>query len=473
MAQSSVITFVSNAGRWYTLPFSCMQVLEKGKTYLLAVEQLSANNITLGAFYHNFRKGASVFDTAASWRPLESMGKELSFAIRGHFGKYDIPQFVLPSATCINSAPIALSSSSHPGGTFYGMGVSGNQFNPAMAGYGLHTVYYSRSSSQGCLDTNGKSILVDSIPVVSLAQPNPVCDNVNGVLLTGGIPSGGYYFGNGIAANRFNAGSLSPGTYTVNYTYANSSGCRDTAVASIDILPLPSVSFAALNPVCLDAPAFALNQGAPFGGSYFGLGISSDSIFTASVSGVGNRNIGYTYADSNSCRDTAFSSITVNPLPIVNLGADTSICGKQTLTLNAGNAGATFQWNTGETTSTISVNKAGTFSVQVTDGNGCSSADSISVDYSSVCTGISDLLTSGGVAVYPNPTRGILQINTHGTLQISTLELMNLQGMVLQTWQTGDAPMITLDLSRYPSGVYMLRIASSAGDGMQRINIAR
>ncbi|MCP4799217.1 MAG: hypothetical protein GY893_04635, partial [bacterium] len=72
----------------------------------------------------------------------------------------------------------------------------------------------------------------------------------------------------------------------------------------------------------------------------------------------------------------------VNPLPSIDLGNITTICddGSTPLTLDAGNAGATFAWTpNGETSRTITANAANTYEVTVTDGNNCSSTESITI----------------------------------------------------------------------------------------------
>ena len=63
--------------------------------------------------------------------------------------------------------------------------------------------------------------------------------------------------------------------------------------------------------------------------------------------------------------------------PIVDLGADTVSCGNPII-LDAGNAGATFNWSTGEVSQTITVSTSGTYWVDVIDGSG-TSRDSIEV----------------------------------------------------------------------------------------------
>ena len=60
----------------------------------------------------------------------------------------------------------------------------------------------------------------------------------------------------------------------------------------------------------------------------------------------------------------------------LNIGLrDTSICLGQSVTLNAGNIGASYSWSTGATTQTISVTQGNTYSVLVTASGGCSKRD--------------------------------------------------------------------------------------------------
>ncbi|MFK7924366.1 MAG: PKD domain-containing protein [Bacteroidia bacterium] len=63
----------------------------------------------------------------------------------------------------------------------------------------------------------------------------------------------------------------------------------------------------------------------------------------------------------------------------VKLGPDTTSCG--TLTLDAGNAGANFVWNTGDQSQSLMVSQTGWYAVTVFDGN-CSDQDSIYVTIS-------------------------------------------------------------------------------------------
>lgn len=61
------------------------------------------------------------------------------------------------------------------------------------------------------------------------------------------------------------------------------------------------------------------------------------------------------------------------------------------------------------------------------------------------------------VMVYPNPTRG--HINIKSTLPISRISLINTNGTVLRQYEKQEVP----DLSAFPTGIYFLHIRSTAG----------
>ena len=84
--------------------------------------------------------------------------------------------------------------------------------------------------------------------------------------------------------------------------------------------------------------------------------------------------------DDNGC--VARDTIVVNygTLPVIDLGADTLLCGDATLVLDASGTGATFEWQDGSQAPSYDVASPGLYSVTVSNG-GCSATDSINVTY--------------------------------------------------------------------------------------------
>ncbi|MBA3901008.1 MAG: hypothetical protein H0X62_12510, partial [Bacteroidetes bacterium] len=67
----------------------------------------------------------------------------------------------IPSQICLQDTALLLDGGNPKGGTFSGTGVSGNYFEPAIAGEGDHLITYVYTNSSGCSDTAALSINVD------------------------------------------------------------------------------------------------------------------------------------------------------------------------------------------------------------------------------------------------------------------------------------------------------------------------
>ncbi|MBK6998116.1 MAG: hypothetical protein IPH31_25770 [Lewinellaceae bacterium] len=92
-----------------------------------------------------------------------------------------------------------------------------------------------------------------------------------------------------------------------------------------------------------------------------------------------NSSGGYAVSVTNEfgCEGVDLVFITSAQNPTVELGPNKNLCAGQTLTLDAGNAGAGYLWSNGETTQTIAANTAGSYTVTVTNPEGCISSDAV------------------------------------------------------------------------------------------------
>jgi gliding motility-associated-like protein len=110
--------------------------------------------------------------------------------------------------------------------------------------------------------------------------------------------------------------------------------------------------------------------------------------------------------------------LTVNPLPEVNLGRDTSICYPDQLLLDAGNSGTFYEWSTGSRDQTIRASEGdGLIWVRVSNLHNCSVSDSIKILPCSPMNdllipnvftpnddGVNDVWTIGGNQLFPGMT---------------------------------------------------------------------
>jgi len=184
------------------------------------------------------------------------------------------------------------------------------------------------------------------------------------VTLDAGNAGATYAWSNGESTQTISAATS--GTYSVTVT---SGACTATDVIDVSINTTPVVDLGADAAICA-GESLTLDAGNP-GATY--TWNTGDNTQTIDVSESGTYSV---IVANGSCDATGEITVTVNEMPVVALGADTSICPGTVVELDAGNPGALFTWSNGEGTQTISVSDPGTYSVTVENG-ACMTADSI------------------------------------------------------------------------------------------------
>ncbi|MFN5323347.1 MAG: PQQ-dependent sugar dehydrogenase, partial [Bacteroidota bacterium] len=188
-------------------------------------------------------------------------------------------------------------------------GASASVYNATAPGYYQVMVV----NSQFCTATSD-SVYVDFIaaPTVNFTVfPSQVCDGFPSFGLTAS-PIGGSFSGTGVSGTSFDPQTAGVGTFNLSYTYTDAiTGCSATAVSSVTVSPLPTVSLSGLPAqVCVYNPPFTLN-GSPTGGLYSGVGVNGN-IFDPSVAGLGSFPITYVFSDSLGCVDSANATVLVD-----------------------------------------------------------------------------------------------------------------------------------------------------------------
>jgi hypothetical protein len=209
------------------------------------------------------------------------------------------------SQVCIDAPTISLVGNPS-GGTFSGLGVSGNTFDPSV---GTQSISYNYTDPAGCGGIGTTTITVNPLPIVDAGVYNAVCSNGSTVTLIG-TPAGGVYSGTGVTGSSFNPTS---GTQTITYSYTNINGCSNSDVAPINVNPAPVVSAGTYLPVCLNGTPVNL-VGTPPGGTFSGTGVAANTFNPAS----GTQTITYSYSTLQNCTNTSNAIIQVNNLPIIN-----------------------------------------------------------------------------------------------------------------------------------------------------------
>jgi hypothetical protein len=175
--------------------------------------------------------------------------------------------------------------------------------------------------------------------------------------------------------------------------------------------------------------------------------------------------------DANGCTGTDEAAVTVNPLPSVDLGPDVTVVDPQTATLDAGAGFASYLWSDGSTGQTLVADETGSYSVTVTDANGCTAFDEVMVNIGP--NAVNDQLLAGRLLLSPNPTSGLVNL---AFLDVEmgdyTLTVYDLVGSVVKTENMriqAATHTAQLDLGAVAKGTYLIRISAEGGVLVRRV----
>jgi hypothetical protein len=222
------------------------------------------------------------------------------------------------------------------------------------------------SALYGKTATDTIVVTMGSFPIKPFGADTTFCRN--GLFVCDALNAGSsYLWSNGATTQTINA--TLAGTYSVRITSVAGCVTLDTMTLSYKSAPVVNlgadVSFCPGSSATLDAG----NTGLTY---LWSTGATTQTI-VATTAGQ----YVVTVFGTNGCATNDTLSVTLKAVPVVNLGVDQNICTSDTITLNAANVGATYLWSTGETTQTIKVNLANTYSVAVTNAGGCSANDAV------------------------------------------------------------------------------------------------
>jgi hypothetical protein len=158
------------------------------------------------------------------------------------------------------------------------------------------------------------------------------------------------------------------------YAEAEYSGCYSSS-RSLSTVTVGSYPVVNLGPDSSYCVTHTLDAGNP-GLTYVWNDGSTTQTITALDTGI--YWVDVTSAFGCTTRDSIM--LTINPLPVVDLGPDTSSCGSYLLDPGPQYPGSMFLWNDLSSNPTLLTTSSGDFNVTVTDVNGCSNADTVTVN---------------------------------------------------------------------------------------------
>jgi hypothetical protein len=166
----------------------------------------------------------------------------------------------------------------------------------------------------------------------------------------------------------------------------------------------------------------------------------------------------------NTCIE--INSITINESSVISIttsSTDETSLGLNDGTVSASGTGGTgtlsFDWGVAGTGASLSGLAPGSYGVEVTDQNGCSETQSVTVT-EATSTGVNNISTSNIVKIYPNPNNGkfVINMNTNDLYYVS---ITNIVGQnVVSTTFTGITKEI--QLNEVESGMYFVTVKNES-----------
>ncbi|MEA1873681.1 MAG: C25 family cysteine peptidase, partial [Bacteroidota bacterium] len=239
---------------------------------------------------------------------------------------------------CAGDAAVTLTAAT-AGGTWSGDGVTGDQFDPATAGIGSHTITYELDNGV-CTATDQITIDVNDNADATIDAVADMCEGDAAITLTA-ADAGGTWSGDGVTGDIFDPASAGSGDHVITYTISGACGDNDNITIHVDAMPTISIT----NPgvFCTGDAAVTLTA-TPAGGAWSGTGVSGDQ-FDPAVAGIGSFVI--TYEVSNgTCTATEDITLYVSDGYDATINAVSPLCEEDAaITLTAADAGGTWSGN--------------------------------------------------------------------------------------------------------------------------------
>lgn len=332
----------------------------------------------------------------------------------------------LPSGACVNQPGLPLTGSP-AGGTFNGTGIAGSSFYANLAGVGgPYQIEYSYVDPiTGCSNVAPyDSVEVYSIPNPNIGEDTLICGQTP-ITLDAGAGYQSYDWGVNGQTQTITVNTQ--GTYIVAVTDTNNCIGRDTVLVDLGTAVNPTVTFNGSNSVC-DGDTLVLDAGTGYASYQWSDGTTVTQ--TLDVTQAGTYTV--TVTNNSGCSGSSVPLV-INglpaPQPNIQANGPTTLCEGDVLILIADIGYADYQWSNAESGQYITPDVTGSYSVTVTDGNGCEG-------------------TSAAINVTVNPAPDV-QITANGPLEFCDGESVTLDagsGYVTYEWcDNSSGQTITID----------------------------
>ncbi|NVJ45850.1 MAG: SprB repeat-containing protein, partial [Cytophagia bacterium] len=310
----------------------------------------------------------------------------------------------------------------------------------------------SVTDAGGCIKSIGFTISEPSPISISETIDNISCNGVvDGAIslsVGGGTGPYTYSWADDISVTTKDRTGLGPGNYTV--TVEDSNGCLSVESFNVAEPAILSSTATQLNVSCFGESTGAIDLSVSGGTAPYTF-LWSNGALTEDLTNIPAGNYSVTITDASGCTDNQVFTIT-EPASALAVASSVSqiTCngaadGIINLTVSGGSAPYSFNWSHGSTSEDLSNLSAGSYTVTVTDNNGCSYVESFTITDPPVLTlsGVATDIDCNGAA------NGSIDINVGGGEAPYTF-----------AWSNGET---TEDVSGLIPGTYSVNVSDARG----------
>ena len=303
------------------------------------------------------------------------------------------------------------------------------------------------TNANNCSASTSLSVTVNPLPTPSITSSGPTtfCAGNSVTLSAGGANN--YLWSNSAMSQSINVSSS--GNYVVTVTDGNN--CSASTSVSVTVNPLPTASITPSGPTTLCAGNSVTLTSNPASSYLWSTSATTQSI---NVSTSGNYIV--TVTDGNNCSSASPAiTVTVNPNP-----PSPNII--QVLESLVSDMASGYQWYfnnaiiPGATSQSYHPTQSGSYSVVITDVNGCTASSS---GYPFIPTSAENISGSEEISIYPNPAGRELKVQS-SKFKVESIEVFDMVGKNLfsQQLKANSQKQAVLDVSKLQSGIYFLRV---------------